>query len=47
VTFLLTDIEGSTRLWDRQRDGMRAALPRQDTLVERLVAPRSVVVARL
>ena len=26
VTFLFTDIEGSTRLWERQPDAMRDAL---------------------
>ena len=27
VTFLLTDIEGSTRLWEREPDAMAAAVP--------------------
>src|ERR671932_1789454 len=46
VTFLLTDIEGSTRLWERYRDGMRAALARHDALIERLVAEHGGVVVR-
>ena len=29
LTFLFTDIEGSTRLWEQQPDAMRAALARQ------------------
>jgi class 3 adenylate cyclase len=33
VTFLLTDIEGSTRLWEREPDAMRAALERHDAVV--------------
>jgi class 3 adenylate cyclase len=33
VTFLLTDIEGSTRLWEREPDAMREALVRHDALV--------------
>jgi class 3 adenylate cyclase len=33
VTFLLTDIEGSTRLWEREPDAMRAALQRHDAIV--------------
>jgi class 3 adenylate cyclase len=33
VTFLLTDIEGSTRLWEREHDAMRQALARHDALV--------------
>ena len=28
VTFLLTDIQGSTRLWEHEPDSMRAALER-------------------
>ncbi len=38
VTFLLTDIEGSTALWEQHRDAMRQALVRHDALVERIVA---------
>ena len=26
VTFLFTDIEGSTKLWDRHREAMQSAL---------------------
>jgi predicted ATPase/class 3 adenylate cyclase len=33
VTFLFTDIEGSTRLWEERPDAMRAALARHNTLV--------------
>ena len=32
VTFLFTDIEGSTRRWDADRAAMTEALPRHDTL---------------
>ncbi len=32
VTFLFTDIEGSTRLWEKTPDEMRAALARHDAL---------------
>jgi len=32
TTFLFTDIEGSTRLWERQPDRMQAALARHDAL---------------
>jgi class 3 adenylate cyclase len=46
VTFLLTDIEGSTRLWDQHREGMRAALARHDALIEQLVAEHGGVVVR-
>ncbi len=33
VTLLFTDIEGSTRLWDRHPDAMSAALERHDALM--------------
>ena len=33
VTFLLTDIEGSTRLWEREPEAMREALARHDALM--------------
>jgi TolB-like protein/class 3 adenylate cyclase/Tfp pilus assembly protein PilF len=38
VTFLFTDIEGSTRLWETHADAMRAALARHDTLLERAIS---------
>lgn len=37
VTFLLTDIEGSTRLWEREPDAMREALERHDAIVNQEV----------
>src|SRR5919201_2295820 len=37
VTFLLTDIEGSTRLWEREPDAMRQALARHDAIVSACV----------
>jgi predicted ATPase/DNA-binding SARP family transcriptional activator len=33
VTFLFTDIEGSTQLWERHPDAMRAAMARHDLLL--------------
>ncbi len=33
VTFLLTDIEGSTALWGRDPEAMRAAVARHDALL--------------
>src|SRR5947208_465646 len=33
VTFLFTDIEGSTRLWEQQPEAMRAALAGHDALL--------------
>ncbi|WP_374685679.1 adenylate/guanylate cyclase domain-containing protein, partial [Promineifilum sp.] len=37
VTFLFTDIEGSTRLWERFPEPMRAALTRHDELLREIV----------
>jgi class 3 adenylate cyclase len=33
VTFLFTDVEGSTRLWEEHRDAMRRALARHDEII--------------
>src|SRR6187551_3838538 len=33
VTFLFTDLEVSTRLWDQEPDAMRAALARHDKIL--------------
>jgi predicted ATPase/class 3 adenylate cyclase len=38
VTFLLTDVEGSTRLWDEHPDAARQALARHDALIDLLAA---------
>ncbi len=46
VTFLLTDLEASTRLWEQAPDQMRAALARHDLLIEDAVARWSGVVVR-
>src|SRR5579863_6577942 len=35
VTFLFTDIEGSTQRWDLHRDAMRAAVERHDEILRR------------
>src|SRR5207247_1426666 len=37
VTFLLTDIEGSTQLWERQPGAMRLALVRHDQIISTAV----------
>ncbi len=41
VTFLFTDIEGSTRRWDTDADGMRAALAVHDALLRETVTAHS------
>jgi predicted ATPase/class 3 adenylate cyclase len=46
VTFLLTDVEGSTRLWERHPAAMRAATARHDVLVEEIVGGNGGVVVR-
>ena len=38
VTFLFTDIEGSTALWERDRAAMRAAVARQLAILQSLIA---------
>src|SRR5437868_5284613 len=38
VTFVFTDVEGSTSAWEHHPDAMRAALARHDVLIESLVA---------
>lgn len=40
VTFLLTDIEGSTAAWETDADAMALALARHDELVEQIVTSR-------
>src|SRR5688572_19020194 len=48
VTFLFTDVEGSTRLWEEHPDQMREALVQHDAIIEflaeqhggRVVRPR-------
>jgi predicted ATPase/class 3 adenylate cyclase len=37
VTFLFTDIEGSTRLWEQHPEGMKRALSRHDDLIRAAV----------
>jgi predicted ATPase/class 3 adenylate cyclase len=38
VTFLLTDLEGSTRLWEQGPDAMKAAMVRHDEILEKTIA---------
>jgi class 3 adenylate cyclase len=40
VTFLLTHLEGSTRLWERDPEAMKAAMARQDEILEKTIAAR-------
>src|SRR5919199_4441699 len=46
VTYLFTDIAGSTTLWERQPDATGAALARHDALVEGIVADHGGTVVR-
>jgi class 3 adenylate cyclase len=43
VTFLFTDIEGSTKLWEQQPEPMRIALARHDALMRQAIADHSGV----
>ncbi len=38
VTFLFTDIEGSTERWERHRDAMRAAVAKHEEIIRKSVA---------
>src|SRR5829696_8256345 len=40
VTFLFTDIEGSTRLWERSAQAMQEALARHDELLRTAIEAR-------
>jgi predicted ATPase/class 3 adenylate cyclase len=40
VTFVFTDIEGSTERWDRERDAMQAAVRRHDEIVRSAIVDR-------
>jgi predicted ATPase/class 3 adenylate cyclase len=46
VTFLFTDLEGSTRLWEEHPEAMRAALARHDDILRRTVEKRDGVVVK-
>jgi predicted ATPase/class 3 adenylate cyclase len=46
VTFLLTDIEGSTRLWEEHADTMRLALVRHDTILTVSIQEHGGVIVR-
>jgi class 3 adenylate cyclase len=47
VTFLLTDLEGSTRMWEQDPDAMRAAMVRHDELLETIAANQGHVFSRM
>jgi predicted ATPase/class 3 adenylate cyclase len=47
VTFLFTDIEGSTRLWEQQPDKMRGALACHDGLTRRAIEGNSGTVVKM
>ncbi|MGI4790755.1 MAG: adenylate/guanylate cyclase domain-containing protein [Janthinobacterium lividum] len=44
VTFLFSDIEGNTRLWEEQPDTMQSALARHDALMQAAIESRGGVV---
>ncbi len=46
VTFLFTDLEGSTRLWEQEPDAMRGALARHDEILRDAVEKRGGVVVK-
>jgi predicted ATPase/class 3 adenylate cyclase len=46
VTFLFTDLEGSTRLWEQHRGAMQAALARHDEILRRAVETKRGLVVK-
>lgn len=46
VTFLFTDIEGSSALWEQHPEAMRSALQRHDTLAAQIVASHEGVLVK-
>jgi class 3 adenylate cyclase len=40
VTFLFTEVEGSTRRWEADAEGMRAALAAHDEVLHGTISPR-------
>ena len=40
LTFLFTDIEGSTKLWERHPSAMHTALARHDEILQRTIGSR-------
>src|SRR5438093_8113349 len=46
VTFLFTDVEGSTRLWEQHPDAAREALVQHDALIELLAEQHDGQVVR-
>ena len=42
VTFLFTDIKGSTRLWERHPQGMQAAVSSHNTILQQAIRENGV-----
>src|SRR5262245_59592347 len=47
VTFLFTDIEGSTRLWEQHPQAMPTALARHDAIMRQAIAQQDGVVYKI
>ncbi len=46
VTFLFTDLEGSTRMWEEHPDAMRDALARHDAILRKAIDARDGVIVK-
>ena len=46
LTFLFTDLEGSTRLWEEHPDAMRAALAQHDGLLREAIEMQAGAVVK-
>jgi class 3 adenylate cyclase len=44
VTFLFTDIQGSTSLWENNPQGMRAALERHNAILSAAITDRRTLI---
>ncbi len=47
VTFLFTDLEDSTRLWEQYPEGMKAALSRHDAILRQAVESHNGTVVKM
>ena len=46
VTFVFTDLEGSTRLWEEHSDAMQAALARHDEILRDVIGAHGGAVVK-
>jgi class 3 adenylate cyclase len=47
LTFLFTDVEGSTRLWEEHPQAMRAVMARHDAILARVCVQHDGAIVRI